>query len=161
VPGRWYEEALEPSSEAARVVARFASGAPAAVASSYGQGRSLMLGSYVSAGFVSQPEETTRRFYAGLLDWAGVAHPVGVSGDPVEVRLIESGRDHLVFVFNHAEAPAAATLRMRVPLAGRSVQDLVSGDAVSVTAVADGFEWRATLPALDVRVLHVRGQVLN
>jgi len=163
VPGRWYEEALEPSSEAARVVARFASGAPAAVASAYGRGRTLMLGSYVSAGFVSQPEETTRRFYAGLLEWAGVAQPVGVSGDPLEVRLVESGRDHLVFVFNHAAAPATATLRLRVPLAGRSVQDLASGDVVSVTALADGFEWRATLGALDVRVLHVSvgGQVLN
>jgi len=32
---------------------------------------------------------------------------------------------------------------------------------VSVTALADGFEWRATLPALEVRVLHVRRQVLN
>ena len=161
VPGRWYEEALEPSSASARVVARFASGAPAAVASSYGRGRTLMLGSFVSAGFVSQPEETTRRFYAGLLDWAGVARPAAVSGDPLEVRLLETGRDHLVFVFNHAAAPATATLRLRLPLAGRSVQDLVSGDAMSVTALADGFEWRATLSALDVRVLHVRGQVLN
>jgi hypothetical protein len=157
VPGRWYEEALEASSPAARVVARFASGAPAAVASSYGRGRALMLGSYVSAGFVSQPEETTRRFYAGLLDWAGVASPVGVSGDPLEVRLIESGRDHLVFVFNHAAAPATATLRVRVPLAGRSVRDLASGEAVSVTAVPAGFVWRTTLPALEVRVLHVGG----
>ena len=161
VPGRWYEEALEPSSASAHVVARFASGAPAAVASSYGRGRTLMLGSFVSAGFVSQPEETTRRFYAGLLDWAGVARPAAVSGDPLEVRLLETGRDHLVFVFNHAAAPATATLRLRLPLAGRSVQDLVSGDAMSVTALADGFEWRATLSALDVRVLHVRGQVLN
>jgi hypothetical protein len=76
-------------------------------------------------------------------------------------RRIPLGVDWRPCAFNHAAAPATATLRLRVPLAGRSVQDLVSGDAVSVTAVADGFEWRTTLPALDVRVLHVRGQVLN
>ena len=39
------------------MVARFASGAPAAVASSFGKGKALMLGSYVSAGFVSEPAE--------------------------------------------------------------------------------------------------------
>jgi beta-galactosidase GanA len=161
VPGRWYEESLETTSPSARVVARFGSGAPAAVVSSHGRGRTLMLGSYVGAGFVSQPEETTRRFYEGLLDWAGVVRPVALSGDPLEVRLLESGQDHLVFVFNHAAAPATATLRLRLPLAGRTVRDLVSGDGVNVTAAADGIEWRASVPALDVQVLHVRGQALN
>jgi beta-galactosidase len=159
--GRWYEESLEPLAPGARVVARFASGAPAAVASAYGKGKTLMLGSYVSAGYASQPEEAGRRFFDGLLDWAGVARPVGVSGDPVEVRLLESGRDQLVFVFNHAAAPATATVRLQLPRAGRSVHDLLSGEAASVTATASGVEWRGTLPARDVRVLHVRGQVLN
>lgn len=161
LPGRWYEEALEASSAAARVVARFGNGAAAAVVSTYGRGRTLMLGSYVSAGFVSQPEEATRRFYAGLLDWAGVVRPVAASGDPVEVRLLEAGGDHLVFVFNHAATPATASIRLRLPLAGRSVHDLVSGQAVTVTAAGDGFEWREALPPREVRVLHVRGQVLN
>jgi beta-galactosidase len=161
LPGRWYEESLEPTAPGARVLARFASGAPSAVASSYGKGKTLMLGSYVSAGYVSQPEETTRRFYAGLLDWAGARRPVVASGDPVEVRLLESGREHLVFVFNHAARPASAALTLRLPLAGRAVVDLASGEAVKVTGTPDGFEWQATLEARDVRVLLLRGQVLN
>jgi beta-galactosidase len=156
LPGRWYEEALEPTSAGARVVARFASGAPAAVASSFGRGQTLMLGSYVSAGYVSQPDESARRFFEGLLEWAGVSRPVSVAGDPLEVRLLESGHEHVVFVFNHAATPANATVRLRVPLAGRSVHDLASGAAVGVSASGDGFEWRETLPARDVRVLHVR-----
>ncbi|HEX9188310.1 MAG TPA: beta-galactosidase, partial [Vicinamibacteria bacterium] len=39
LPGRWYEESLEPLSPGARVVARFASGAPAAVVSVFGRGK--------------------------------------------------------------------------------------------------------------------------
>ena len=91
LPGRWYEETLEPSGPGARVVARFASGAPAAVVSAFGKGKTLVLGSYVSAAYVSQPEEAGRRFFDGLLDWAGVRRTVAVSGDPVEVRLRRVG----------------------------------------------------------------------
>jgi beta-galactosidase len=155
LPGRWYEESLEPA-PGARVVARFANGAPAAVVSTFGKGKALMLGSYVSAGYVSQPGETGRRFFEGVLDWAGVRRPVAVSGDPLEVRLLESGREHLAFVFNHAAKPATATVAIRTPLAGRTVVDLASGQAAPVAAAPDGFEWRATIPPLDVRVLRIR-----
>jgi catechol 2,3-dioxygenase-like lactoylglutathione lyase family enzyme len=136
-------------------VARFASGAPAAVVSFFGKGRALVLGSFVSAGYVSQPAEATRRFYEGLLGWAGVERPVEASGDPVEVRILASGEARLVFVFNHAGAPATATLRVHLPLAGRAVHDLASGEAVSVAPSSDGFEWRAALPPREVRVLVV------
>jgi beta-galactosidase len=153
LPGRWYEESLEPTAGGARVLARFASGAPAAVASSFGRGKALMLGSYVSAGYVSEPAETARRFYEGLLDWAGVTRTVAVTGDPLEVRLLSSGREHLVFVFNHAAVSAAATIRLRVPLAGRSPYELVSGRPLPVTPISEGFEWRESLPAREVRML--------
>jgi hypothetical protein len=155
LPGRWYEESLRPLAPTARVVARFASGAPAAVESSFGAGRSLLVGSYVSAGYVSEPSDAARRFYAGLLDWASVTRPVATSGDPVEVRLLESGSSHLVFVFNHAAAPASASVRLRLSLAGRSVSDLASAAPLAVTKTADGFEWRETLGPRDVRVLVV------
>jgi hypothetical protein len=115
-----------------------------------------MLGSYVSAAYVSQPAETGRRFFEGLLDWAGVRRPVTGSGDPVEVRLLESGREHLVFVFNHAPTPATAAVTVRVPLDGRIVEDLASGGAVAVTGTADGFEWRGTIGPRDVKVLRIR-----
>ncbi|HXK08262.1 MAG TPA: beta-galactosidase [Vicinamibacteria bacterium] len=155
LPGRWYEESLEPLSPGARVVARFASGAPAAVVSSYGRGKALMVGSYVGAAYVTQPAETTRRFFDGLLDWAGVGRPAEVSGDPVEVRLLESGREHLAFLFNHAATPATATVTIRVPLDGRTVSDLDGDGPVPVDARPDGFAWRGAIAPRDVRVLRV------
>jgi beta-galactosidase len=154
--GRWYEEALEPASPAARVVARFASGAPAAVASAFGKGRTLMLGSYVSAAYVTRPDDAGRRFFSGLLEWAGVERPVAVSGDTVEVRLLASSDDHLVFILNHAPSPASATVSLRLPLDGRAVHDLVTGERVAVAATPQGIEWKGTLRARDVKVLHVR-----
>ena len=84
-----------------------------------------------------------------------MTRPVAVSGDAVEVRLVVSGRAHLIYIFNHAAGPATAAIRLRIPLQGRSVRDLVSGQAVSVNPLADGFEWRESLPARDARVLVV------
>jgi hypothetical protein len=114
-----------------------------------------MLGSYVSAGYVTEPAEATRRFFEGLLEWARVRRPVASSGDPVEVRLLESDREHLAFIFNHAEAPASAAVAIRVPLEGRTVEDLVAGRPAEVTATADGFAWRGTIPARDLVILRV------
>jgi beta-galactosidase len=156
LPGRWYEETLEPTAPGARVVARFAGGGAAAVTSTFGRGRTLMLGSYVAAAHVSRPDEAGRRFFAGLLDWAGVERVVAVSGDPVEVRLLESGREHLAFVFNHAMTPATTTVTLRLPLAGRRVEDLATGARVDVAPSAGGFAWRGTIAPRDVRVLRVR-----
>ena len=45
LPARWYEESLEPIGPQARVAAQFADGSPAAVISSFGKGKTLMLGS--------------------------------------------------------------------------------------------------------------------
>ena len=48
LPGRLYEETLEPAGPAARVIARYADGRPAAVRAPYGKGEALALGSYLS-----------------------------------------------------------------------------------------------------------------
>ena len=156
LPGRWYEETLEPALPGAHVVARFGSGAPAAVVSSFGKGKALALGSYVCGGYVTQPGATGRRFFEGLLDWAGVRRPVTVSGDPVEVRLLESGREHLAFVLNHAATSATTAVTFRVSLDGRVVEEISRGESVKVEASAEGFAWQGTLPPRDVRVLRIR-----
>ena len=72
------------------------------------------------------------------------------------MRLLESGREHLVFVFNHAATPAATSVTLRVPLEGRLVEEIANGEAVEVTPTADGLEWRGTIPPRDVRVLRIR-----
>ena len=128
LPARWYEETLEPMNPEARTVARFANNASAAVASSYGKGKTLMLGSYVSAAYETAPSRETERFYAGLLAWAGVTLPV-FSGK-VEVRTLESGADRLVFVFNHEKTPTDAGVTL--PAGNYQASDLMDDSAVTV-----------------------------
>ncbi len=125
LPGRLFEEALAPL-EGGRVVAKFASGAPAAVASSFGQGKTLALGSYISAAYESRPDPMVQRFFGALLDWAGVEQPVEATGG-AEVRFLDSGRERLMFVFNHKAEPAEVSVRLR---GSYKATDLVAGEAL-------------------------------
>jgi hypothetical protein len=56
-----------------------------------------------------QPTDAARDFFRGLLPWAGVEPELLVEGD-VEMRWLESGRDRIVFVFNHGEKPEKARI---------------------------------------------------
>ena len=136
VPGRVYEETLEPRGRQARVVARWSNGNPAAVASACERGKTLALGSYLGAAYEAQRDETAQRLINGLLAWAGVDSPVSASTE-VEVRLLESGKNTLVFVFNHQ--PLATTPQITLRRAGESSAiDLIAGGPVSLSRTRDG-----------------------
>lgn len=154
LPARWYEETLEPLSADARVVARFAGDAPAAVVSSYGRGQTLMLGSYVSAAYETAPSRETERFYAGLLKWAGVTPPA--SSGKVEVRTLESGSDRLVFVFNHEKAASDAGVSLPVQAGDYDAMDLVAERAVPVVRSGEFLELKTRLEAGGVWVVRIR-----
>jgi hypothetical protein len=159
LPARWYKETLEPSSPQARVVGRFDDGAPAAVMSVYGQGRTLMLGSYVSAAYQSTPTAEVERFYNALLTWAGVPLPVTVTGAALEVRYLESGADTLLFVFNHGRESALSDVTLRRPAGEYLATDLVTSQSVPLSRTdGAGVTVKANVAPGDVRVLKLTRQ---
>jgi beta-galactosidase len=143
LPGRWYEETLEPLSPAARVVAEFAGGASAAVVSTYGKGKTLMLGSYLSAAYESTPTPAAERFFSGLLEWAGVTPPIRATGERIEARMLETPRGALVFVFNHNPRPTATDLT------------LPSGQATDLITERPVTAFARTLAPNEVWVIHL------
>jgi hypothetical protein len=155
LPARWYKETLEPLSAAAHVVARFEDGAAAAVMSTYGRGRTLLLGSYVSAAYQTTPTADTARFYRALLDWAGVSRPVTVSGATLEVRVLESRDEAVLFVFNHDRAAARSEVTLRRPAGSRAAADLVRGGSIPLTRTAEGVTISIEVPPSDVRVVRL------
>jgi hypothetical protein len=151
LPGRWYKETLEPLGASARVVARFEDGSPAAITSAFGKGRTLLIGSYVSASAQSTPTAEAEKFFAGLLDWARVSRPVQVAGATFEVRTTESGADRLLFVFNHAKTTQSGDVTLRA--AGvLSATDIVTGARLEVKTSSGAVTLPVTLDAGDVRV---------
>jgi len=106
------------------------------VAATYGRGKTLMLGSYVSAAYIHSPSSEAERFFAGLLDWAKVELPVSASGGQVEARTLEAGRDTLLFVFNHDRQAVDASIALRAPAGDYRAIDLVENNPVE--AVREG-----------------------
>jgi beta-galactosidase len=157
--GRWYKEVLEPIAPAARVIARYDDGTAAAVMGSYGRGRTLMLGSYVSAAHQSSPSVAGERFYAALLAWAGVSRPIEATGAPLEVRYLDSRSGALLFLFNHSAQAARSEVVFR-HLAGERVAatDLESGAPVRTRPVAGGRALTAEVDPGGIRVVHLERQ---
>ena len=158
LPARWYKEVLEPLSPSARVVAQFADGAAAAVMSTYGRGRTLMLGSYVSASAQSTPTPEAERFFAGLVEWAGVKVPVRVIGASIEARYLDAGNDTLLFLFNHAKQEARSSVWLRRAPGADTAIDLVDRRRVTLTRASDGVTLEVVLPPSAVQVVRVTRQ---
>ena len=156
LPARWYKETLETTSPNASIAARFDDGAPAAVMSSFGKGRTLMLGSYVSAAAQSTPTPEAGHFFRSLLIWAGVAFPVTATGAPLEVRFTESGDETIVFVFNHDDRKASADVTLTRPAGAYRAVDLETGKPVPLTRDRDGIGFTANIDARAVKVLRIR-----
>ncbi len=67
-----FEEELEPL-PGARVLARFADGAPAIVENSYGKGKAILVGSFLAVAYQRQHDEATKQMLLGFARAAGVA----------------------------------------------------------------------------------------
>jgi beta-galactosidase len=143
IPARLYEETLQPEGAQARVIARFASGGAAAIESTFGKGKTLALGSYVGTAFQQQQTPAAQKFFLGLLDWAGVERPIRATGDPVEIRWLEAGRERLAFVFNHQSKPASVSIK-----GAEKGTDIVRGTPVSPGSLR--------LDAFDVAVIRIQ-----
>ena len=153
LPARWYEETLAPLGPQAHIVATFPNGNAAAVISSYGKGKTLMLGSYVGAAYETRREASTVRFYNAVLDWAGVQRPVATNGAEAEVRYLESGRDTLVFVFNHGKQTIEPSISLRLRGQNYHAIDLVTAKPVELSAQNGLVKIHRAIAAEDVWVV--------
>jgi beta-galactosidase len=155
LPGRWYAETLEPLGPQAHVVAQFDNGSPAAVVSTYGRGKTMTFGSYLSAAHQSSPTIEAERFFASLLTWADVTLPVTVSGDAVEARYLEAGEDVVLFVFNHGARLAKSTVSLRRPHGAYVATDLTSDRPVKIDTDTNGVRLAVSLDANRVQVVKI------
>jgi beta-galactosidase len=139
LPGSTYLEILSPY-PGTRVLGTTEAGEAVAVLRDYGKGRSVLLGSFVSAAFEQDPEKNAAagRLILSLARAAGVSPRVKVDGAPgwIESRLMESERALLMIGINHdtvahrvsielpPDAPAGEWLNLEtgesIPLAGRT-----------------------------------------
>jgi beta-galactosidase len=152
-----FEEELEPLA-GARVLARFANGAPAVVARDYGKGKAILIGSFVAMAYQRQTEESTKRFLQALARGAGVEAPVEVSGkgtERVEVRRLVSEGAQFVFAFNHGEEEADATVSVRLPWPAGEGRDLASDQRAPLEEAAGKVRFRRKLAPRETVVIRI------
>jgi hypothetical protein len=121
-----FEEELEPL-PGARVLARFADGAPAIVENTYGKGKTILVGSFLAMAYERQHNEAAKQVLLAFARAADVTPEVTVSGDntsQMEVRRLEGNDVQFLFAFNHSDHPADARIAIRVPWTVRDARSL-------------------------------------
>jgi beta-galactosidase len=144
-----FEEELEPL-PGARVLARFAGGAPAIVENSYGKGKAILVGSFLAMAYERQHNEATKQLLLAFARAAGVAPEVTVSGhntSQMEVRRLEGSGVQFLFAFNHADQPADAKIAIRVPWTVGDAQSLNDQQKVEFNQSEEGLVFAKQLSA--------------
>jgi hypothetical protein len=145
------------------VLARLDDGTPCIVASDYGKGHTIYVGSFLAMANSrgSQWDQSTQRitiqdsanrntskFLTGLAEWANVVNPFtsSQSGDvsnPLVIRLHEYPGGYLLYILNHGKTTGKTVITLNVPATGnwtleelqgnRKMKQSVSGKTLEIT----------------------------
>jgi beta-galactosidase len=158
--GELYASTVTPLSAGARVLATYG-GDPAIVASRFGSGETLYIGTYLGWGNHPQQHAPNRDFILRLASWAGIEKPVTTSLDgmleqPLIARLQNNGEGQLLFLINHGADPQTPSVRVRAGDGAYTLTELISGRVHNMTARDGALEFPATVGGRDVQVWSIR-----
>jgi beta-galactosidase len=149
--GRYFRQ--EYTAEGGVVAGRYAGGAAAAVEHRYGQGKTLLIGTFPGAGYYLHHSEGTRELFRDLLTWGGVTQGI-VSDDPeIKARYHGGPGGEYLWVIN----PTRTTRKAMITIHSRVEQiheasDLWGGRPVTLK----GNEIRVTVDQRDAAVIHLQ-----
>jgi beta-galactosidase len=154
VGGMGIAEHLEAVDPAARAIAHFGDGTPAAFERAAGKGRAIILGTFAGERNATDPA-AMNPLGDLLLDWAGISRPALASSAFVELRRMAGPSGELVLLLNHAAQPAQVTLDLPLGRAPRQVREIVSG-AVQPGQVGNAaFRLATEIPGERARVYRI------
>lgn len=160
VNGEAFAESLEPL-PGSSVLARFSDGETAMVMNLFGQGRAVLVGSFLGLSYEREHETSTKRLLLCLAQAAGVTPDVEVSGpgtQEIEVRQLLAENLHIVFVFNHSKEPASLTLSLRPSWVPRQARDLRDGRPVPFESRQQKTFFQKSLAAGEIWVFGLTGE---
>ena len=160
--GELYANTVTLLNSQARVLAAY-DNEPAVVASRFGKGQTLFIGTYL--GWGNHPEQTAPNtaLIKGLADWAGIEKPVTTSLDgklaePLVARLQENKDGKLLFLINHSPSAQTPLVSVRMPDGSYEIAELISGKRQTVRARNGQLEFAGAVGARDVQVFSIRRQ---
>jgi beta-galactosidase len=151
INGRYFLQ--EYSTVGGRIVGTFDNGAAAAVENHFGKGKALLIGTFPSAGYYRHHSPGTMEFFAGLLDWGGVAQRVHSSDPTIKARLHEGSGGKYLWVLNPTRETREVTVRFSDRDTGlRTGKDLWQGRPVTV----NGNTVKVTVAGRDAVVIRLQ-----
>jgi beta-galactosidase len=151
INGRFFLQEYAP--HGARVVGTFDNGTAAAVENDYGKGKTLLIGTFPGAGYYRHHSAETRKFFAGLLQWGGVAQRVRSSEPDVRARLHEGPGGKYLWVLNPTRSARAVTIQLAAGDAALAAdEDLWGGKPATI----DGNTVQVTVDARDAAVVRLQ-----
>ena len=131
-------------------VGHYPNGAVAAVEHQFGQGRTLLLGSFPGAGYYLHHAAATKDLFATLPAMAGVAPQVTISDNAVQARLHQGAGGAYLWVTN----PTSGSRSVKVGLAAsagnyKSGEDIWGKQSVAI----DGRQITVTVGGRDAAVI--------
>ncbi len=155
VTGEAFQEELDPLA-GADVLARFADGVPAIVQNHAGQGKAILIGSFVALAYQRAHDASAKALLVALARSAGVSADVEVKGAPqVEVRRLVSASEQVLFAFNHSGQPVRATISVRLPWAVKEARNLSDDETVFVQQESGRVNLVRSLRAGEIFVVRV------
>jgi beta-galactosidase len=181
IEGSLFAESVEPleGNKNAIVLGKFKDGSASIVASRFGKGHTLYVGTYLalanSRGALwdqstqrltaqDSANKNTNEFLLGMVDWAKVERPLtstqaGSTGNSLVVRLHETPDSYLVFVLNHGKTTEKTTITVKVKEKGDYVLEEINHKRapLKVTAKDLAVEFStADLPQMEVEVWTIK-----
>lgn len=157
--GALYASTVDVLSNRARVLATI-DGAPVVVASRYGKGQTLFIGTYLGWGNQPEQQRDNTEFIRRLAEWAGVAKPVTTSLDgtlpPLVARLHEGDRGYLLFLINHDSVARDISTTVQLPSGAYDLTELITGTRRSASAPRSALRIDTRLPGRDAQVWSIR-----
>lgn len=115
IPARYFIQ--EYALAGGRAAGQHTNGRTGAVEHSAGKGRTLLIGSFPAAGYFKHPTPEARAFFAGLLEWAGIARTLTVTDPLVQARLHRGPGGTVLYVVNPTRDARPVTVELPAPAA--------------------------------------------
>ncbi len=131
VQGWLFRQRLTALSPNAHICARYADGSAAAISNDgFGNGRSLMVGTYLCIGYQRRADGGAESLIVDFAKECGVEPCLNISGDFLEVNVLQAPLYDIIVATNHTAETASASITVS-PLAGCTCAlDLKSGKDV-------------------------------
>jgi len=130
----FFEEGFDLIGGKSQILAEFQDGKPAVVYAPYGQGKAVIIGTFIGSAYHHFHNPNNAKFLTGLAQWLGILNPVEVISSEkdvlVEPRILEGEGYKILFGFNRGERETEARFAVSIKDQDWKAKDLESKESI-------------------------------